>query len=138
MESTTTKDNEYFTLSDLQRGFALVVGDTRAREIGKAWAQVFASCLVGDRVVALPVSYGMKTLDQRATNCATAMDGKPAELETLHGRRLIRFAPGTLTLVAAANPEVRRRFDRLKIPYGWATIDDHAQLQQLIAFLKNP
>ncbi len=142
MASTTAdhdvSDREYFTLGDLERGFALVVGEARARKIREAWAQVFASCVVGDRVVALPASYGKKVLDERARSCATELTTAPAELGSLHGRRLIRFAPGTLTLVAAANPTARRRFDRLEIPYGWATIDDPAQLREMINFLREP
>ena len=132
-------DTHYFTVDDVARGFSPVTGTARARELAVAWAEEFADCIVDGRVVALPPSYGVKRLDQRQSLCEPRFDIKhAAELESLHGRRLLNFTPGTLTFVAAANPEVRKRFDRLKIPYGWATIDDPVKWKRLVEFLRNP
>lgn len=135
----TIDETHYFTVDDLARGFAPIVGSHRARELTLAWSEEFADCIERGRVVALPPSYDVKRFGARRTQCEPTFDiMHAAELESLHGRRLLNFTPATLTLVAAANPDVRKRFDRLKIPYGWATIDDPVKWRQLIEFLKNP
>lgn len=120
-------------------GCAPITGMERARELVVAWSEEFADCMVDSRIVALPPSYKVRRLDQREKLCDPRFDiQRSAEQESLHGRRLINFTPATLTFVAAANLDVRKRFDRLKIPYGWATIDDPVKWRQLIAFLRNP
>lgn len=91
------------------------------------------------RIVAFPETFEVPRLDKRTQACEANGEIKHAEeLRTLHGPRLVRFAPGTLCLVAAANPDVRKRFDRLKIQYGHRTIDDPVKWKQLIEFLRNP
>ncbi len=136
---STIADSYYFTVHDLARAFAPITGADEAEAWARAWATEFADCVSGDRIVALPPSYRAKRLDERDVPCELARGAHAAQgLNPLYEPRLLRFAPGTLTLVAAANSEVRKRFDRLKIPYGWATIDDPVKWKQLVEFLKNP
>ncbi len=89
--------------------------------------------------MAFPETFEVPRLDKRTQACNASVEIKHAhELSTLHGSRLVNFSPGTLTFLAAANPDVRKRFDRLKIQYGHRTIDDPVKWKQLIEFLKNP
>ena len=126
-------------MEDVARGFAAVVGASRAKALALAWSELYADCIVDAKVVALPETFGVPRLDKRTRTCDASIEIKHAEeLTTLHGRRLLRFAPGTLCLLAAANPDVRQRFDRFKIQYGHGTIDDPVKWKQLIDFLKNP
>jgi hypothetical protein len=139
LSESTIAEEYYFTVKDVERAFSPVTGRERAGEWARVWADTFASCMVGDRVVALPPGFGVHRLGGPERLCAPS-DGVslPRGLKQLYVARLLNFTPGTLTLLAAANPVVRKRFDRLKIRYGWATIDDPAQWKQMIDFLKNP
>lgn len=135
---STIADRYFFTLSELANGFAPVVGQKRAAEIARAWARLFANCMRGELVVALPESFGVKPLTSGRNRCGDGGGTYDGELDTLHGRRLINFSPGTLVLVASANPAARKRFDRYKVPYAWRTIDDPGELERYISFLKTP
>ena len=135
--ASTIADRYYFTIDELANGFAPIVGKTRAAQIAQAWAEFFSSCMLGRRVVALPESFGVKPLDATRNKCGESQK-YTSELETLHGRRLINFSPGTLVLVAGANPAARKRFDHYKVPYASGTIDDPGEFQRYIDFLKKP
>lgn len=134
---STIADRYYFTINELMNGFALVVGRERAAQIAIAWAEHFASCLDGTQVIALPESFGVRPLAPRRKTCGEDAQ-YTGELETLHGRRLINFSPGTLVLIAAANPAARKRFDQYRVPYAFRTIDNPVELQRYIDFLRNP
>lgn len=127
----------YFTIDELHRAFALIVGDVAAGELTTAWRSGSGAIFDG-KVVALPASFGFPALNPRRD--PGDIDQTPVDdavYDSLHGRRLLRLTPGTLTLIAAANPEARARFDRIGLEYGYKTIDDPASWNQLVAFLRD-
>lgn len=132
-------DTHYFTVGDLERAFALVIDRERALLFARAWGEHFAEYIVEGRVVALPESFGVARLAPPAPISVSGLDERNVGLEnSMHGPRLLRFTDGTLTLVAGANPDVRRRFDRLGVRYAWAAIDDPARWREMLDFLRRP
>ena len=106
----TIADTYYFSIADVARAFSPIVGASRAKALALAWSELYADCIVGSRVVAFPEGYGVPRLDKRTNACNASVEIKHAhELSTLHGSRLVNFSPGTLTFLAAANPDVRKR-----------------------------
>lgn len=132
-------DEYYFTVRDVAKAFSPIVGEREATDLAATWSELYAGCIVNDRVVALPPTFEFPRLGGSEGGCAPLpVLSHPEHLERLPGRRLLSFSPGTITFVAAASPEARARFDRIGLEYGFRTIDDPIKWQRLVDFLKNP
>lgn len=129
----------YFTMDELRRSFALIVSDDMARVFASAWMAMCGGQIFEKRVVALPESFGFPSLDvRRDPHALDPSSVGPDVYDSLHGRRLLRFTPGTLTLIAGSDPLARARFDRIGLPYAQRTIDDPDEWDQLVTFLREP
>lgn len=130
-------ESEYFTVDDVARGFALVVDSGRAIAFSKIFEKTFADSIAEGRIVAFPDGYRLPRLGAPPGACEPSRHFAGEEdFETVQEQRLIRFTDLLLALVAAANPEVRKRFDRLGLRYGSKTIDDPVAWQRTLSFLR--
>jgi len=109
----------------------------RSAELAAIWARAFDSCVEGHRVVALPEGYGVARLGGSSDEDCTPAYSQ--EFETAHlgiGAHLLKFSDSSLMLLAAANPTVRTRFDRLQIRYASKLIDTPELWQQSIDWVR--
>lgn len=134
--SNSADEAYYFTLDDLTRGFALVTPHDSARLLAEAWFDGFRTCIKDDRMVALTESFKVPALDDLKDRC-TLSDSEKWDLQNQGiGRVLLRLSPLVLTLIAAENPDVRSRFDRYKVDYGYGTLDDPVEWKQMLESIK--
>ncbi|WP_310568645.1 hypothetical protein [Gemmatimonas sp.] len=133
----------FFTIDDVRLSFLAIVGESSAQAYADAWHSRFRDAVVGGNVVALPESFGFPRLaspsaQRSASNDDTHFGSVFDEtiFEGRYGRRLLRFTPATLTLIAAASPSARARFDRIGLRYAYRTIDDPIEWNQLVTFLR--
>jgi hypothetical protein len=120
-------DTYYFTFNDVVRSFALVTTKAKAAKYAAIWWESFPECTNGRLFVALPEGFEMPRLGPSSTK-SKRCDLVSSDAWDVEGRRglgseLLRFGATNLMLLAAANPPVRARFDRLKLRYASKTID---------------
>jgi hypothetical protein len=134
-------DSAYFTLAELTAAFRLVTDESSASRMATIWKSTFGNCVVGDRVVQLPPEFGLRPLGASASADARACDGTATqdftdEVNSRLGMTLIRFSDLTLTLLAGSSRDVRARFERLGVPYAYATVDDPELWRSTLEFLR--
>lgn len=103
----------------------MVTTQTEASRLAKIWWESFPDCTNGHHFVALPESFEVPRLGPASKKRCDLVSSAAWETESTRGLgpHLLRFGVSNLALLAAANPSVRERFDRLKIRYGSRTID---------------
>ena len=133
----------YFTIDDVRLSLLPIVGESSVQAYADAWHSRFRYAVVGGNVVALPDGFGFPTLASPSALQSAAGDDLNFEsvfdetiFEGRYGRRLLRFTSATLTLIAAASPSARARFDRIGLQYAYRTIDDPIEWNQLVTFLR--
>ena len=142
MNSTNASaDSAYFTVPELTAAFRLVTDESSASRMAMIWASMFGNCVAGDRVVQLPPEFGLRRLGASVTEDARACDGTASqdftdEVNSALGTTLIRFSDLTLTLLAGSSRDVRARFERLGVPYAYATVDDPQLWRSTLEFLR--
>ncbi len=129
----------FFTIDDVRLSFLAIVGESSAQAYADAWHLRFRDAVVGGNVVALPEGFGFPRLASPSASDDHIHVGSAFDetfFEGRYGRRLLRFTPATLTLIAAASPSARARFDRIGLHYAHRTIDDPDEWNQLVTFLR--